>query len=105
MRYALFFVLLFLAGCVQDRPQLAQRTAAPSVVFVVTRNGPETCYARFLGTYPIDQICSNGDNVRYSEGVAPELARAAVKPLAVEALFDSIPVERVIERRRKGANP
>lgn len=92
-----------LASCTTNAPSDRRAAGLDQTIIYAYSNGGQTCYQRVLHNYPLDLICVDGDDVRYS--VSPNMSNSNFKPMPrhVEALFSSIPVERVLRHRQSVA--
>lgn len=69
----------------------------PVVYAYATAEG--VCYMRYLQQTPLDQICVQGQNVRYSASPDGSQPNYLPMPRHVDALFNSIAVERVLRHQ------
>lgn len=95
----LICLLICISGCVSTSPARKSAASTPAPVVYAYQMGEGTCYLRYLQQTPLDQICVNEENIRYS--VSPDMSQTNYLPMPVhvEALFNSISVERVLRHR------
>lgn len=99
---AVLLSTICLAGCVSASN--ARRPPLPQAVIYAYTSDDTACYVRYLQQLPLDRICVQGDNVRYSAFPDPAQLKYLPMPAPVDALFNSMPVERVLQHRRSLTN-
>lgn len=96
----LFLIILSscLAGCVAVKHPPGRAATAPATVFYAYNSTGHSCYIRFQSQIMVDQICVEGDRIRYS--LTPEPVKIDLPmPQHVEALFSAISVKWALTRR------
>lgn|GEM_PF-4542915 len=97
---ALLFLSIFLAGCVSSPPAERAATMHPVPVVYAYATTEGACYMRYLQQAPLDRICVQGENVRYSASPDGSQPNYLPMPRHVDSLFNSIAVERVLRHQR-----
>lgn len=101
---AAFLTSVLLAGCGHN-PEAKKASDLPSIYIAAVQNKREQCYFRVVDDYPLDSICVQGDILRYSEPAIASATPLQPIPATVTALFRSITVESILERRAPPAEP
>lgn len=91
---------IFLTGCVNAAPYTRKIETLPTSVIYAYRVDDHMCYRRYLQQRPIDQICVDGDNMRYSAIPDTSHDKFLPMPQQAQALFNSIAVARVLRHQQ-----